>query len=162
MRCRSPHRPRHRADLGTLAGFARLPGGHRVRTLAPLLMSEACASNIPTRSRCVWLQTAEGICRLRQGGWSGSSSQSRGLVWSTPEPAGPLKGLAIHCEASPLGPRMHRSIHLRGRRMKSLPSRRKSRLRLLNRNRYFTVTVSRSRGLWRPKKIICGITFTKS
>jgi hypothetical protein len=27
-----------RADLGTLAASARLPGGHRVRTLAPLSM----------------------------------------------------------------------------------------------------------------------------
>src|ERR1019366_1063330 len=33
----SPHRPRFRADLGTL-GLTRLPGGHRVRTLTPLLM----------------------------------------------------------------------------------------------------------------------------
>jgi hypothetical protein len=46
-----------------------LPGGHRVRTLTPLLMSEAFASNLSTRARCVRLQTAEGICRLRQGGW---------------------------------------------------------------------------------------------
>src|SRR5215469_15351094 len=69
LRCPSPHRPRFRADLGTLAAFARLPGGHRVRTLTPLLMSEAFASNISTPSRCVRLQTTEGICRLRQGGW---------------------------------------------------------------------------------------------
>ena len=54
----SPHRPGFRADLGTLAAFARLPGGHRVRTLTPLLMSEAFASYISTQSRRGRLQTA--------------------------------------------------------------------------------------------------------
>ena len=62
----SPHRPRFRADLGTLAAFARLPGGHRVRTLTPLLMSEAFASNSWMQPQCVRLQELrDGICRLR-------------------------------------------------------------------------------------------------
>src|SRR5215472_10712668 len=52
--------PVFRADLGTLAAFARLPGGHRVRTLTPLLMSEAFASNLSTQSQCVRLQKSRG------------------------------------------------------------------------------------------------------
>ena len=56
---------RFRADLGTLAAFARLPGGHRVRTLTPLLMSEAFASNSWMQPQCVWLQElGDGICRV--------------------------------------------------------------------------------------------------
>jgi hypothetical protein len=38
LRHLAPHRSRCRADFGTLAAEARLPGGQRVRTLAPLLM----------------------------------------------------------------------------------------------------------------------------
>ena len=49
-----PYRSRLRAGIGTLAAFARLPGGHWARTLAPLLIliSRAITPKPPMSRAC--------------------------------------------------------------------------------------------------------------